>query len=551
MSVASGTNAAADQKTSVQLPSACMQVISNQELIHMIFGMLRDSLNISNVEGVLPSKTPLWQKELRRLLFVNKSFFETTVEFLWQTMYSLLPVFSLVPSFKAEDTGYTFDGTHSAEWGRFQFYAAQIRHFVFEVPCPFEQLPEHWLTFLLRKSAGTPLFPSLKTISSSFAARGGIRLLPAALYATLAATLARYPDWESSSDDPIEADPMSGLMAAVASFAAALRSLRYRGPITKGVIRSISGLSELTELDLTITSYNDVCDVYKLNRLSNLRKLKFLILSSWGPDDLNDITVKPSPSTSLPSLRCLEVVSTSWDMAALTQVIAPPALITFRSQIVEVDSNIYLTKLTEFITLNNGLVNLAMTLSTDELSGHEWAEAGQEAYLTALSRSIKGGKLVHLDITGLHFSGPFVQRAYASSLKSEANTRLELFRFSLPGELSFEGDERYFATADTLQDLALKGCKNLKTLELHFQDDSFSQAPLLPTQKSTHPLQYLSIITFVDDEHLDYSVRHKIAIAVFLDRLFPSLVKVDGTATALWEDVNALVESYQASRRQN
>jgi hypothetical protein len=86
-----------------------MQVISNQELIHLIYGNLRQSYKVPNVEGLLPSKTPLWQKQLWRLLFVNKSFFETTVEFLWQTVHSLLPVFSLVPSFKAEDTGYVSD----------------------------------------------------------------------------------------------------------------------------------------------------------------------------------------------------------------------------------------------------------------------------------------------------------------------------------------------------------------------------------------------------------------------------------------------------------
>ena len=109
----------------------------------------------------------------------------------------------------------------------------------------------------------------------------------------------------------------------------------------------------------------------------------------------------------------------------------------------------------------------------------------------------------------------------------------------------------YLATVDTLQDLAFQGCETLETLALQFQNDAFDAPPELPTQKSTHPLRHLTIITDVEDNDIAYCLRHKVTIAKFLDRLFPSLIRVDGTARGLWEDVNVLIESFQESRKQS
>ena len=85
-----------------------LQVIGNHDLMFMIFGMLQRSLDTRAVDGGSSSQTTSlgWKKQLHELIFVNESFFEIAVEFLWDTMHSFLSIFSLVPSFKTEDTGY-------------------------------------------------------------------------------------------------------------------------------------------------------------------------------------------------------------------------------------------------------------------------------------------------------------------------------------------------------------------------------------------------------------------------------------------------------------
>ena len=86
--------------------SACHRVINNQELIHMIFGFIRASVEAETKPRRRRNTVTPWQKAVHRFLTVNKSLYETTVELLWENLGSLLPVFDLLPSFKAEGQTY-------------------------------------------------------------------------------------------------------------------------------------------------------------------------------------------------------------------------------------------------------------------------------------------------------------------------------------------------------------------------------------------------------------------------------------------------------------
>ncbi|KAH6903235.1 hypothetical protein BKA70DRAFT_1155529 [Coprinopsis sp. MPI-PUGE-AT-0042] len=536
--------------------SAPLDVFSNQDLVHKILEMLRDSLDAADIANIRRS----CQRELYQLLFVNKSFFENTIEFLWEVMHSLLPCFSLIPSFKAKDTGYTFDRIHDPEWDRFHVYATHIKHFNFESPSPFEQLSEHWLSFLLRKSARTSLFPSLKTITCSYEARGAVRLLPLGFgpqlqrlsFAIRSATSDGHPyaipdDWESNEHDLIDGDQTAGLLADVKSFASDIESLIYQGPITMAVMQSLSSLAQLTELKLTITSYNDVNDVYSLNDLRHLRTLKLSILSSWGPNNLSRRTVQKPPVDSLPSLRHLDVVACAWTMKALTFAIAPTNLKSFRHRLVDLQyRNNYLYHLSNFLGVSEDLQHIDIA-TRDNVHADGLGElSDQDTFTAFVSRLIRQGKLSQVGMTGLPLNGISTREAYRVGLCGKNMSRLTSFRYVPQGH---GVDQKYYATPEALQDLAFKGCKTIKQLELRFQDTSFHTMPPLPVQRSSHPLQELHIVTEASDNQFDLTLRQKFAIAMFLDCLFPSLSRVSGSAGALWEDINALIESYQISRR--
>ncbi|TFK25460.1 hypothetical protein FA15DRAFT_668539 [Coprinopsis marcescibilis] len=102
---------------------------------------------------------------------------------------------------------------------------------------------------------------------------------------------------------------------------------------------------------------------------------------------------------------------------------------------------------------------------------------------------------------------------------------------------------------DTLYNLALSGCQSLEHLELQFNEDEIRKhsLPSIPDSgEYDHGLGTLGIIT--DKTHLGLTVHDKIAIATFLDRLFPDLQEVWGTAKEEWEEINAWIQSYQALR---
>jgi hypothetical protein len=97
-----------------------------------------------------------------------------------------------------------------------------------------------------------------------------------------------------------------------------------------------------------------------------------------------------------------------------------------------------------------------------------------------------------------------------------------------------------------------QSCPQLRELEFHFDEDIIEQEKLgvsiafrtSSSRDNDHPLQILRINT--TSSTLDLSLGKKIEIATFLDRLFPRLDILKGSALGVWEEVEMLVKSYQA-----
>ncbi|KAJ2923466.1 hypothetical protein H1R20_g13628, partial [Candolleomyces eurysporus] len=99
-----------------------------------------------------------------------------------------------------------------------------------------------------------------------------------------------------------------------------------------------------------------------------------------------------------------------------------------------------------------------------------------------------------------------------------------------------------------------KSCARLEELEFHFDEAEIAKEKLLdsevfghggcPSSGDDHPLRILTINT--TSSRLDLDLRRKIEIATFLDRLFPRLDRLQGSASGVWEEVEMLIGSYQA-----
>jgi hypothetical protein len=66
-----------------------------------------------------------------------------------------------------------------------------------------------------------------------------------------------------------------------------------------------------------------------------------------------------------------------------------------------------------------------------------------------------------------------------------------------------------------------------------------------------HPLRELRINTGAtrsESEVLDLPLQRKVDIAMMLDRLFPNLESVSGSAGAQWDEVGVLLKAFQKQR---
>ena len=133
-------------------------------------------------------------------------------------------------------------------------------------------------------------------------------------------------------------------------------------------------------------------------------------------------------------------------------------------------------------------------------------------------------------------------------LSGDETSSLEIFRLWNHPQYNGAIDQEFYATVNTLQELAFQERSAIKTLELHFQRKAFDELPPLPAYKSTHPLQELYVGTGSSYTLSSYSLQHKARIAMLLDSLFPSLAVVKGTACGFWNDINTLVKTFQEFR---
>jgi hypothetical protein len=109
-------------------------------------------------------------------------------------------------------------------------------------------------------------------------------------------------------------------------------------------------------------------------------------------------------------------------------------------------------------------------------------------------------------------------------------------------EMEYHFDKTLVAEEDLSE--SLKACET--SMEGPLLEERGSVRP-----KAHHRLQRLCIntgTTAEESKQMQLPVSRKIQIATFLDRLFPALVVVEGSAKESWSEIEAWVKSYQEQR---
>ncbi|TEB19888.1 hypothetical protein FA13DRAFT_1780289 [Coprinellus micaceus] len=96
-------------------------------------------------------------------------------------------------------------------------------------------------------------------------------------------------------------------------------------------------------------------------------------------------------------------------------------------------------------------------------------------------------------------------------------------------------------------------CTDLGRIHTHTHLSEYGQfCEGMVGRGSRHPLRILRIntgITVEESKHIvELPVPRKVQIATFLDRLFPRLKEVSGSARDVWDEIAAWVKSYQEQR---
>ncbi|KAG2007001.1 hypothetical protein CC2G_014730 [Coprinopsis cinerea AmutBmut pab1-1] len=519
--------------------------------------MLCESFETSHISAI--SGPSQWKRHLLPLVLVTP-FFKAATDMIWEHMHCLLPVFSLLPSFKAEATGYSFGGITDDEWSSgFYLYTEKVKQFTFTSPCVFEEISQSWLSFLLIESLKRPFFPSLKSFTLLHGAQSALKILPMTIHPAFQSldmqlrsimnTTAVPKDWETEGEGDSGIDPF---VSSVASLTSQLKKLRYRGPLTDSSLISISRLKKLHSLSLTPTT---PCTYNELPRkLKNLTELRDLTIAVHRPQ--SDPPTCPNykyPSGGHLRLTSISLTGKAWSICCLVSQLSPTTLVRFRACVTDIGNGGPLKKqLAIVLSRNKALQHLTVSsfqplvARTRNCTYSSLPDSPEFDLLTKLPSSIRSG-LQEVDITGIPiFSTSDIRLAVTRCLQHYPDASLIKFRFHIPKPLRKDEDEAFLPTWDTLSFIALEGSKTLRHLELQLQTACFQQPPTIPPGFSDHGLQHLFIVT--DDPSLNLSFHDKIAIAVFIDHLFPHLQSVGGTAEEEWGMINALVLSYQERR---
>jgi hypothetical protein len=340
-----------------------------------------------------------------------------------------------------------------------------------------------------------------------------------------------------------------------------LQSFDYRGPISAEFLRYIC-LTKITSLKLTVTTASDASILQKLRKLKSLQQLSIEAPLLGG---VMEDTIVPQ-GRFFPRLEHLDVAAKGDQVPLLFQVLCPKRLVTVALKFIGKTQafSVYLS-LSIYLEHNSKLQNLSVSFVDGPRASQGVRQetlAERKAMEDRDDCIIDSESLQHLvfDDVPLHLTNP-VLNLLKKSMRWSHQLKTVIFR-------AHDTKSNIQANANPpglslLEDLLWKEhfpSHNMEHLEFLFDGKQIVDEDLLGSNAfkrrqgspaatlHSHGLRILKIQTLqANGQGLQLSAKRKVAIAMYLDRLFPRLEAIQGSAGdgGVWEEIEMLVKSYQ------
>ncbi|TEB28694.1 hypothetical protein FA13DRAFT_1815757 [Coprinellus micaceus] len=551
--VSSNTRPGSEVSHSIIGPPA-QQVLNNQELVSLI---------VDEVHGRVNRWSGTNKKVLATLATLNKAFFHATTETFWRHVPSLSPFLRLLPSFPKGDRAeseLTMDKLAGDPWSRFLIYHRKVVRLELSDDKEIGKvMPNHWFFSLFHHpTRPVPLFPKLSELVISSVAG-----LNAAIPFHLASSLQRVTVNNITKKGSYEGQSgiiAMSLMTSLACASHALEELTMLSPVTPPMTALFPKYGALSFLYLSLPSPTPTETFASIGTLPNLRLLKLTSQGLTGTPTaplLGQHLKKYHPAQGTSNIHYLVVEGDASFIYWATLFFASPRLRTYRASIPKADN-----RAPQNVLLVPHIVDLLgqqcpATVDFSIQSEALWTDHDTQ---TQLARWVNEPT----------FQPPTTVFQSFAKLKN-----LQAFTFrNIPDmkDISFLLIEPLPLTSQPQHALILPGLDILRDISVNQPrlqrlivtlDVSTIPAPsndIMPAIPG-HPLHQLAVLPKNRAE--PFEVSELIVLATYLDRLFPNLTDIttrfrpprepNSTTVSgytLWRDVDPLLKSFQAMRKQ-
>ncbi|KAJ3540174.1 hypothetical protein NMY22_g4412 [Coprinellus aureogranulatus] len=524
-----------------------------------------------------------WKLAVARLLTVNTAFFQAGISILWKTMDGLRPAFKLLPWFSQRQ--YAGVGTYkylgAEDWKRFSIYAPYIRRFLVE-PTPRlleEMSPHHAIELLTLTERPSPLFPNLQDIAISplGASKSPSLFLLASPSLRTFKYLCSTPRIALNTQEVVldttwPPTDLTTVLPRLAATAVSLQEFTYCGTTNDEFLSRIGQLTSLTSLRLSITSAQTPDALQNIRRLPNLEvlEIQYLCVMAGGEESrVHRVRELFPPDSRLHNLKSLYVFATPFGQGAVGTALCPTKLQRLRLLFLKATELPWIQQCGWVYFLPNpDIYDLSIEFACQNFTSPRVLTSGEEAAQILL----KAKKSFPLSLTKLkalrQVSFKDVPYSLAAAIYPDISTAIP--SWTLLQGLSFRIDLKTPSPTDVgptppssppfvglsfLASVVRNDCPNLEELEFHFNKVLVREESLeeysSTSQGIHHPLRKLKVNTggtLLESSRLGMSLSRKADIAMFLERLFPVLATVEGSASTVWDDIGELIVAFRKQR---
>lgn len=378
-----------------------------------------------------------------------------------------------------------------------------------------------------------------------------------------------FPTSSVSSDSSAPSDELMTVLPRMAITCSHLQYFEYSGPTDNDFLIRLCKLTSLKILRLTITNNQNPNALQYIQFLPLIVELEIegLCLETRAPSE-RFVELLPK-RRRLRNLRVLTVFATPHKQGQIGWSLYPLRLRQLRVRFFHF-TNLGLLQQCIFVYLeeNPNIEELSVEFYCQHLGARHGPTAAHvnidnqfvrtaTRWFPSLPKALRF--LHHLSFMDIPYDmavaiSPSIRTCMVScSIARYASFRVQLgdgsvARLPLPTAA--------FPSLSFLQSTVWKHSTSLEEFEFHFDKALVEEEPLVEPldscpSPSQHPLRQLTINTGVsqaESTKLNLSASRKADIAMLLDRLFPRLEVVSGTAKEVWDEVGVMVKAFQKQR---